>query len=66
MERRPELTIIAGPNVFENLNFIDGIPEYGRTVALHIEKGHIHRVEDNPPQWFKEQFAEAFNSLEEV
>ena len=52
-------------HLFENLNFIDGIPEYGRTVALHIEKGHIHRVEDNPPLWFREQFEEAFNRLPE-
>ena len=52
-------------HLFENLNFIDGIPEYGRTIALHIEKGRIHRVDDNPPQWFKEQFAKAFSELEE-
>ena len=52
-------------HLFENLNFIDGIPEYGRTIALPIEKGHIHRVEDNPPLWFREQFEEAFNSLSE-
>jgi len=26
-------------HLFENLNFIDGIPEYGRTIALHIAVG---------------------------
>lgn len=38
--------------------------DYGHIVALHIAKSNIHRVEDNPPQWFKEQFEEAFAILQ--
>jgi len=50
-------------NLFENLTFIDGNTEYGEIVALHNTKGNIHKVEDNPPQWFKEQFEEEFAKL---
>ena len=69
MERRPELTIIAGPNgagksrLFDNLTFIDGNSDYGHIVALHISKSQTHKVVDNPPQWFKEQFEELFEQL---
>ena len=37
----------------------------GLSLCALIEKGHIHRVEDNPPLWFREQFEEAFNRLPE-
>ncbi len=32
-------------------------------VALHISKSLTHKVVDNPPQWFKEQFEELFEQL---
>ena len=47
------------------VTMLQDIPEYGRTIALHIEKGHIHRVENNPPLWFREQFEETFKRLSE-
>lgn len=50
-------------HLFENLTFVDGNSDYGHIVALHISKSNIHRVEDNPPKWFKEQFEEAFSNL---
>ena len=50
-------------HMFENLTFIDGSTEYGEIVAMHNTKGNIHKVEDNPPQWFKEQFEEEFAKL---
>ena len=50
-------------HLFENLTFIDGSTEYGEIVAMHNTKGNIHKVEDNPPQWFKEQFEEEFAKL---
>ena len=49
--------------LFENLTFVDGNSHYGHIVALHIAKGNIHRVEDNPPQWFREQYEEVFAGL---
>ena len=49
--------------LFNNLTFIDGSSDYGHIVALHIDKGGIHEVEDNPPLWFKEQFEEAFKRI---
>ena len=49
--------------LFENITFIDGNSDYGHIVALHIEKGHIHEVEDNPPQWFVDQFENLFKEL---
>ena len=45
------------------LIFVDGNSDYGHIVALHITKSHIHRVEDNPPLWFKEQFELLFDNL---
>ena len=51
--------------LFDNVTFVDGNSDYGHIVALHITKGHIHEVEDNPPLWFREQFEEAFNRLSE-
>lgn len=50
-------------HLFENLTFVDGKSDYGHIVALHIKNGNIHTIEDNPPQWFKEQFEEAFAQL---
>ena len=50
-------------HLFENITFVDGNSDYGHIVALHIAKSNIHRVEDNPPLWFKEQFEEAFANL---
>lgn len=50
-------------HLFDNLTFIDGNSDYGHIVALHIDKSGIHEVEDTPPLWFKEQFEEAFASL---
>lgn len=50
-------------HLFENLTFVDGNSDYGHIVALHIQKSGIHKVEDNPPQWFKEQFESAFAQL---
>lgn len=42
---------------------VAGNSDYGHIVALHIDKGGIHEVEDKPPLWFKEQFEEAFASI---
>ena len=50
-------------HLFDNITFVDGTSDYGHIVALHIDKGGIHEVEDNPPLWFKEQFEEAFSGL---
>ena len=50
-------------HLFENLTFVDGNSDYGHIVALHITKSHIHRVEDNPPLWFKKQFEAVFENL---
>ena len=50
-------------HLFENLTFVDGNSDYGHIVALHITKSHIHRVEDNPPLWFKEQFELLFDNF---
>lgn len=50
-------------NLFDNLTFIDGNSDYGYIVALHIGKSKTHKVIDNPPQWFKEQFENLFNQL---
>lgn len=49
--------------LFDNLTFIDGNSDYGHIVALHISKSQTHKVVDNPPQWFKEQFEELFEQL---
>jgi predicted ATPase len=57
MERRPELSIIAGPN---------GAGKSRHIVALHIAKSRIHKIEDNPPLWFKEQFEQSFNDLNHI
>lgn len=48
---------------FENLTFVENDGRYGKIVAMHISKGNIHEIKGNPPQWFKEQFYEAFQSL---
>ena len=50
-------------NIFDNLTFIDGNSDYGYIVALHIGKSKTHKVVDNSPQWFKEQFEDLFNQL---
>lgn len=50
-------------HLFDNLTFVDGNSDYGHIVALHIEKGDIHEVEDNPPLWFKEQFEKTFANI---
>ena len=52
-------------NLFDNITFIDGNSEYGQIIALHISKGHIHKVVDNPPHWFCEQFEDCFKALRE-
>lgn len=49
--------------LFDNITFIDGNSDYGHIVALHISKSKTHKVVDNPPQWFKEQFEELFSEL---
>ena len=49
--------------LFENLTFIDGSSDFGKIVALHIAKNHVHEVAENPPLWFREQFEEAFSKL---
>ena len=51
-------------HLFDNITFVDGNSEYGQIIALHIGKSQIHKVIDNPPLWFKEQFESAFNALE--
>jgi len=50
-------------HLFKNLTFVDGNSDYGHIVALHITKSHIHKVEDNPPLQFKEQFELFFDNL---
>jgi predicted ABC-type ATPase len=50
-------------HLFENLTFVDGNSDYGHIVALHIAKSRIHKLEDNPPLWFKQQFEQSFNDL---
>ena len=50
-------------DLFENVTFIDGNSDYGHIVALHIAKSKTHKIIDNPPLWFKEQFEQAFNEL---
>lgn len=50
-------------HLFDNITFIDGNSKYGYIVALHISKSKIHKVVDNPPQWFKEQFGKLFEEL---
>ena len=49
--------------LFDNITFIDGNSNYGQIVALHISRSSTHKVIDNPPQWFKEQFETIFNTL---
>lgn len=49
--------------LFDNLTFIDGNSDYGHVIALHIGKSQTHKVVDNPPQWFKEQFEELFKNF---
>jgi predicted ABC-type ATPase len=49
--------------LFDNLTFIDGNSNYGHIVALHIGKSQTHKVVDNPPLWFREQFEELFKEL---
>ena len=41
----------------------DGNSDYGHVIALHIGKSQTHKVVDNPPQWFKEQFEELFKNF---
>ncbi len=36
-------------DLFENLTFIDGNSDFGKIVALHIEKNGKHEVINNPP-----------------
>lgn len=50
-------------HLFENLTFIDGSSDFGKIVALHVSKNHVHEVSENPPLWFREQFEEAFGRL---
>ena len=50
-------------HLFENITFVDGNSDYGHFVALHITNSHIHKVVDNPPMWFKEQFEAVFENL---
>ena len=50
-------------SLFDNITFIDGNSEYGQIIALHISKSHTHKVVDNPPLWFREQFEDCFSTL---
>ena len=50
-------------HLFDNITFVDGNSEYGKIIALHISKSRTHKVVDNPPLWFKEQFETAFDAL---
>ena len=52
-------------NLFDNITFIDGNSEYGQIIALHISKSNTHKVVDNPPHWFCEQFEDCFKALRE-
>ncbi len=72
MEQRPEFTVIAGPNgagksrlypFYVSAKSFDGNSDYGHVIALHIGKSQTHKVVDNPPQWFKEQFEELFKNF---
>jgi len=50
-------------DLFENLTFIGGNSDFGKIVALHIEKNGKHEVINNPPLWFKEHFEKPFGEL---
>lgn len=50
-------------HLFDNLTFIDGNSKYGKIIALHVSKSQTHKVVDNPPSWFKEQFENIFATL---
>lgn len=50
-------------SLFDNITFIDGNSEYGQIIALHISKSKTHKVVDNPPLWFCEQFKDYFDKL---
>ena len=50
-------------HLFENLTFIDGNSDFGKIVALHIDKNGKHEVTNNPPPWFKEHFEKPFAEL---
>lgn len=50
-------------DLFENLTFIDGNSDFGKIVALHIEKNGKHEVINNPPLWFKDHFEKPFGEL---
>ena len=47
----------------EKLTFIDGNSDFGKIVALHIEKNGKHEVMNDPPLWFKENFEKPFAVL---
>ena len=49
--------------VILNLTFIDGNSDFGKIVALHIEKNGKHEVTNNPPLWFKMHFEKPFADL---
>lgn len=49
--------------LFENLTFIDGNSDFGKIVALHIEKNGKPEVMNDPPLWFKENFEKPFAAL---
>lgn len=50
-------------HLFENITFIDGNSDFGKIVAMHIEKNGKHEVTNNPPLWFKEHFESNFGDL---
>lgn len=50
-------------HLFENLTFIDGNSDFGKIVALHIDKNGKHEIMNNPPLWFKEHFEKPFADL---
>ena len=58
-DRKPSISITSS----ENIICWRGGTDYGHIVALHIAKSRIHKIEDNPPLWFKEQFEQSFNDL---
>ena len=53
--------VIANLNLFENITFIDGNTNYGRIIAMHISKNNTHKIADDLPAWFQQQFREIFD-----
>ena len=45
------------------VTMLQHIQNMGEQSPYILRKGHIHRVEDNPPLWFREQFEEALTDF---